>query len=249
MPLIMAIWKGSADESLRVTLLSIPQATQARATSSAPALSAITTPRPCQDRSSAPARMQKAPNSSRRSTRSRKMIQAIAIVANPSRLRRSEVLAAPVRASPNMRRTGARTPPARTMAAVHVDRPPAAVFRPAWGGQRFATAALHRGRSRRPSRAGPPSAMVDRHGQQLCSRRAHSEQCCKAERQSCTPGQKRVRFLVMRLAASDSPPLAGCDHRRAAHLGLRLGALRNATPGCSAPTSPSGDAHRPRRFR
>jgi len=66
----MAICTGSEPLSLRVRLLSIPQARQAAAMKAAPG----PTPAgpPCQDRTTAPARMAEAPASRRRSTFSRK---------------------------------------------------------------------------------------------------------------------------------------------------------------------------------
>ena len=59
-PLISAMTTGSADESLRVRLLSMPHARQAAAISKPP--SSRRSPRPCQDNTNAPARIEAAPS-------------------------------------------------------------------------------------------------------------------------------------------------------------------------------------------
>ena len=98
-------------------ILSIPQARQAPATSSEPLSSA--SPRPCQDRTTAPARMAIAPANRRASRFSRKTSQAIAMVARPSRLSSSEALAAPVAFRPVISSKGPSNPPKNTTAASH----------------------------------------------------------------------------------------------------------------------------------
>ena len=114
-PLIMAIISGSEEESFRVTLLSTPHARHAAATSSAP--KSRTIPFPSHEMITAPARMAMAPKSRRRSTFSWNHSQAVAIVARPSRLRRSAAEAASVLARPSMRRSGPTRPPKKTTMA------------------------------------------------------------------------------------------------------------------------------------
>jgi hypothetical protein len=111
-PLIIAICRGSAEESLRVRLLSTPHAKQAPAIASAPRLRRVGPP--CQDSIVAPARMANAPVKSRRSTFSWNHSHAIAIVARPSRFKSKAALEADVYSRPNIRRTGPITPPLRT---------------------------------------------------------------------------------------------------------------------------------------
>ena len=112
----MAIWTGSADDSLRVRLLSMPHATQAQAISAAPTSSAAA---PCHDGSAAPTRIAKAPISKRRSTFSRNTSHAMLIVARPLRFSNNEALAASVPDSRNIRNSGPSTPPDTTTAASH----------------------------------------------------------------------------------------------------------------------------------
>ena len=73
-------------------------------------------PRPCQESTTAPARIAAAPSRSLRSTFSRKTTHAIAMVASPSRFNSSEPDAAEVRASPSNRNSGPMTPPKITTA-------------------------------------------------------------------------------------------------------------------------------------
>src|SRR3546814_3316997 len=83
-PFIIAICTGSALLSLRVRLLSMPQARHAPAIAKIPAPPPFGPP-PRQDNKSAPPRIAAAPTNSRLSTFSRKTSQAIASVARPSR--------------------------------------------------------------------------------------------------------------------------------------------------------------------
>ena len=116
-PLIVAVSTGSAEDSFRVRLLSIPQARQAEAINSAPMSSSIPCPR--QESTVAPARIAQAPSNSRRSTFSRNTSQAIPIVKRPSRLSSSEPEDASVRARPSIKRSGPTSPPNSTTAASH----------------------------------------------------------------------------------------------------------------------------------
>ena len=116
-PFIMAIKSGSEEESLRVRLLSIPHARHAPATRTAPEFSR--TPCPSHDRTTAPARIARAPRRSRRSTFSRNTSHAMLMVARPSRFKRSAADIAFVRTSPSMRSSGPIMPPKRTTAANH----------------------------------------------------------------------------------------------------------------------------------
>jgi short chain dehydrogenase len=109
-PLSMAICTGSAEESLRVRLLSMPQDIQAAAISTAPQSREAL---PSHDSSAAPARMANAPSSNLLSTFSRKSSHAMPIVAKPSRLSSNEAPAASVRANPNIRNKGPRMPACR----------------------------------------------------------------------------------------------------------------------------------------
>src|SRR3546814_6069152 len=90
-PFIIAICTGSALLSLRVRLLSMPQARHAPAIAKIPAPPPFGPP-PRQDNKSAPPRIAAAPTNSRLSTFSRKTSQAIASVARPSRLSSSETV-------------------------------------------------------------------------------------------------------------------------------------------------------------
>ena len=114
-PLIIAVSTGSAEDNFRVRLLSMPQARQAAAISTAPVSTSM--PRPRQERIAAPPRIAKAPSNSRRSTFSRKTSQAMPIVKRPSRLSSSEPEAASVRARPSISKSGPKTPPNTTTAA------------------------------------------------------------------------------------------------------------------------------------
>lgn len=116
-PLSMAICTGSAEESFRVRLLSMPQHKHAAAMKRAPIsrLSAW----PFHERRTAPATMAAAPSSRRLSTFSRNTTHAIAIVARLSKLSNSEPDAADVRDSPNMRKIGPSIPPKTMTAASH----------------------------------------------------------------------------------------------------------------------------------
>ena len=139
----------------------MPQATQAPAISSAPQ----PTPAgpPCQDSSTAPARMASAPSRMRRSTFSRNTTQAIAMVARPSRLSSSAASAADVRARPNISSTGPTTPPASTTSASHgrSARRSGASAAPMPSGRRASCARAparcrSRDRAGRPAATGPP---------------------------------------------------------------------------------------------
>jgi hypothetical protein len=116
-PLTNAIWAGSAALSLRVRLLSIPQARQAPAIATAPR------PTPsgpfCQDSASAPSRIAAAPMRRRRSTFSRNAIHAISMVARPSRLSNSEADDAGVVLKPIIRSAGPIAPPVNTTNPSH----------------------------------------------------------------------------------------------------------------------------------
>ena len=116
-PLISAMTTGSADESFRVRLLSMPHARHAAAISKPPP--SIRIPCPCQESTTAPARIEAAPSRSLRSTFSRKTTHAMAMVASPSRFNNSEPDAAEVRASPSIRNSGPMTPPNMTIAISH----------------------------------------------------------------------------------------------------------------------------------
>src|SRR3982750_3217393 len=67
-PLMRAICTGSAADSLRVKLLSMPQARHAPAIAKAPQPKLNSPPSPDQDSKTAPAKIANAPNSKRRST-------------------------------------------------------------------------------------------------------------------------------------------------------------------------------------
>ena len=114
-PLIMAISTGSADESLRVRLLSMPQLRQAAAMNRLPV--SRLRPSPVQDSSTAPARMAAAPRMSCRSTFSLNTIHAIAMVARPSRFSNKDPEEALVCDRPNIRNRGPSMPPNTTTAA------------------------------------------------------------------------------------------------------------------------------------
>src|SRR5215813_5686680 len=96
----MAICNGSAELSLRLRLLSIPQETQARTISTLPQLNCGPVAAASgQESTTAPARIAIAPKKMRRSTFSRNTTQAIAIVARPSVLSKR----APVEAGVSVR--------------------------------------------------------------------------------------------------------------------------------------------------
>src|SRR5215471_12622263 len=117
-PFNMAICNGSASETLRVRLLSSPHATQAPTIASGPTmLSKVGAPD--HDNTAAPATRLAMPIAIRRSKFSWKMNHAIKAVAAPSTVRRSEAVAALVRARPNISRSGPRTPPTPIAAASH----------------------------------------------------------------------------------------------------------------------------------
>src|ERR1051326_3269565 len=114
-PLIIAICTGSAALKRRVKLLSNPQARHA------PAIARAPQPKPsgppCQDSTTAPARIAVAPVSKRRSTCSPNRTQASAIVARLSRFNRRLALEAAVAARPSISRSGPMTPPLNTTRA------------------------------------------------------------------------------------------------------------------------------------
>src|ERR1700746_2382038 len=118
-PLTIVSGTGSAALSFRVRLLSMPQQMQAATISAPPQPTVIAAPSAGQDSTSAPASMAMAPANRRRSTFSRKKIQAIAMVARPSVLRRSEPALADANVSPAISSAGPRRPPKRRIKPSH----------------------------------------------------------------------------------------------------------------------------------
>ena len=117
-PFHIAICDGSLPEILRVRLLSIPQARQAAAMRSA--LPEMAIPSSGGSESKMPPRMMSMkPVPTRMSTFSRKISHAIAAVATASRLSKRDAVLAWVLNSPNRRRVGPTTPPARVAPASH----------------------------------------------------------------------------------------------------------------------------------
>ena len=114
-PFTRAICSGSVALSLRVRLLSIPQAMQAPTMASEPTPSPLGPP--CHESRTAPVSIAAAPAIRRLSTFSRKITQAIAIVARPSTLSKSDAEDAGVFARPSIKRSGPRTPPETTTRA------------------------------------------------------------------------------------------------------------------------------------
>jgi len=117
-PLISTICSGSASDTLRVRLLSKPQAMHAPTIAMGPS-------KPdklgCPDQEStiAPATRQAMPTAMRRSKFSWKMNHAISAVATPSSVRRREAAAASVRVNPVISRMGPTMPPVRMAPASH----------------------------------------------------------------------------------------------------------------------------------
>ena len=95
----------------------MPHARHAPAISTAPQPTG--TGPPLHDSSTAPARIAAAPVRMRRSTFSRNQIQAIAIVARPSRLSSSAAEDAAVKKRPSISSTGPITPPDRITSISH----------------------------------------------------------------------------------------------------------------------------------
>jgi hypothetical protein len=109
-PFSSTICSGSASETLRVRLLSGPQATQALTMASGPSRF-DKVGRPDQERIAAPATRQAMPMAIRRSKFSWKTNHAISAVATPSSVSISEAVAASVRESPNISSSGPMMPP------------------------------------------------------------------------------------------------------------------------------------------
>ncbi len=114
-PFIIAMRTGSAADSLRVRLLSMPQARQAIAINIPPISSRTSCP--CHDRATAPASMAAAPSRSRRSTFSRNTSHAMPMVASASRLSSNEPEEAVVWLRPSISSSGPAIPPNNTTAA------------------------------------------------------------------------------------------------------------------------------------
>jgi hypothetical protein len=117
-PFNSTIRNGSANDTLRVRLLSSPQAIQAPRIARGPRMFCRVGV-PDQDRMAAPATRHIIPSSIRRSKFSWHKNHAIRAVAAPSNVRRSDAAAASVRASPHISSRGPATPPLAIAAPSH----------------------------------------------------------------------------------------------------------------------------------